>query len=146
MQWAMMLPNQSWCSIFFIPHYLFNLALLCTHLSLASPFPVTNIASFRTVKWVQKDIPTRVISNTLLSQAMIPHLEGWGLSVPSKCTALLGQKSGFRGVSEWLQLVHCANLLLRVWVFLSQCPQVWNLIRTEHSLNRSECRVKNEAI
>ena len=50
-QWAMMLPNQSWCSI-----------------------------SFRTDEWVQKDVPTRVISNCLLGQAVITHLEGWGLS------------------------------------------------------------------
>ena len=48
MWWSMMLHNQSWCSISFIPHYSFCLALLCTCLSLTSPFPVTNIASFRT--------------------------------------------------------------------------------------------------
>ena len=29
--------------------------------------------------------------------------------------------------------------------FYNQCPQVRNLIGTECSLNRSECRVKNEA-
>src|SRR5882724_6494137 len=29
--------------------------------------------------------------------------------------------------------------------FYNQRPQVLNLIVTEHSLNRSECRVKNEA-
>src|SRR5882724_13472124 len=29
--------------------------------------------------------------------------------------------------------------------FYSQCPQVWNLIGTEHSLNRGECRVKSKA-
>src|SRR5882724_6701688 len=29
--------------------------------------------------------------------------------------------------------------------FYSQCPQVWNLIRTECSLNREEHRVKNKA-
>ena len=29
--------------------------------------------------------------------------------------------------------------------FYNQCPQVWNLIGTEHSLNRSEHRVKKEA-
>src|SRR5882724_13386722 len=29
--------------------------------------------------------------------------------------------------------------------FYNQCPQVLNLIGTEHSLNRSERRVKNEA-
>jgi len=49
MWWVMMLPNQSWCSISFSPHYSFHLALLCTCTSLTSPFPVTNIASFRTV-------------------------------------------------------------------------------------------------
>ena len=37
----MMLPNQSWCSISFIPHYSFHLALLWTCLSLSSPFLVT---------------------------------------------------------------------------------------------------------
>src|SRR5882724_13109267 len=29
--------------------------------------------------------------------------------------------------------------------FYNQCPQVRNLIGTEHSLNRSECRVKSKA-
>ena len=29
--------------------------------------------------------------------------------------------------------------------FYNQCPQVQNLIGTEHSLNRSECRVKRKA-
>src|SRR5882724_7294267 len=28
--------------------------------------------------------------------------------------------------------------------FYNQCPQVWNLIGTERSLNRSECRVKKK--
>jgi len=31
--------------------------LLCAHLSLSPPFTVTNIASFRTNEWVQKDVP-----------------------------------------------------------------------------------------
>ena len=78
---AMMLPNQSWCSISFVPHYSFHLALLCAHLSLSSHFPVTNIASFRTKKQLWKDVPTRVVSNTLLGQAVITHLEGWGQSL-----------------------------------------------------------------
>jgi len=35
--------------------------------------------------------------------------------VTSECTALLGQKSGFGGVfGQWLQLMHCTNLLLQV--------------------------------
>ena len=68
MQWAMMLPNQCWCS--FIHHYSFCLALLCACLSLTSPFPVTNITSFRTVKWVWKDVPTKGASNSLLDQVM----------------------------------------------------------------------------
>ena len=77
MWWLMMLPNQSWYSISFIPHYSFCLALLCAHLSLASPFPVTNIASFRTVEQVQKDVPTTAAaSNSLLDQVMIAYLEG----------------------------------------------------------------------
>jgi len=55
----------------FIPHYSFHLSLLCTHLSFSSPFPVTNITSFRTIERVWKDVPTRVISNSLLGQAVI---------------------------------------------------------------------------
>jgi len=39
--WVMMPPNQSWCSISFILHYSFHLALLCAQLSLSSPIPVT---------------------------------------------------------------------------------------------------------
>jgi len=59
MWWAMMLPNQSWCSISFVPHHSSNFSP-----SLHSPlphisFPVTNIASFRTVKQVQKAVPTK---------------------------------------------------------------------------------------
>jgi len=57
MCWSMMLHNQSWSSISFIPHYSFHLSLPYTFLSLASPFPVTNIASFRTIKRVQKECP-----------------------------------------------------------------------------------------
>ena len=78
---VLMLPNQSWCSISFIPHYTFHLALLCAHLSHSYPFPVTNITSFRTDKQVQKDVPTRVISNSLLGQARMTHPEGRGLSL-----------------------------------------------------------------
>jgi len=81
MRWVMILPNQSWCSISFVPHYSFHCALLCTHISLTSPFPVTNIASFWTIEQVWKDVPTRVISKSLLGQAVIRHLESWGLSL-----------------------------------------------------------------
>jgi len=46
------------------------------------------------------------------------------------------------GFGQWLQLVCCANLLLRVWVFLELSSTSLNLIGTEHSLNRSEHRVR----
>jgi len=74
-----MLHNQSWCSISFVPHYSFFLSfpLLVSPLHLASPFPVTNIATFRTIEWVQKDVPTTAASNSLLEQVMIAYLEGW---------------------------------------------------------------------
>ena len=65
---SMMLHNQSWCSTSF--------STPASPLHLASPFPVTNNTSFRTNEWVQKDVPTRVISNSLLGQAVITHLEG----------------------------------------------------------------------
>ena len=67
-------------------------------------------------------------------------------TVTSECTALLGRRSGFGGV----QTVASARVLRQPTscgskYFYSQCPQVQNLIGTEHSLNRSECRVKKEA-
>jgi len=58
----------------FFPHYtfLFVLPYACSpHISL----PVTNIASFRTIEWVQKDVPTTATSNSLLDQAVIAYLE-----------------------------------------------------------------------
>jgi len=53
-------------------------------------------------------------------------------------------------VSEGFQTVASARALCqptscRSKYFYNQCPQVWNLIRTERSLNRSEHRVKKEA-
>ena len=39
-------------------------------------FPVTNIASFRTIEQVQKDVPTTAASNSLLKQVVIAYLEG----------------------------------------------------------------------
>ena len=82
MCWLMMLHNQSWFSISFVPHYSFHLALPYTCLSLTShiSFPVTNITSFRTIKQVQKDVPTKVASNSLLDQVMIACLEDLDLS------------------------------------------------------------------
>ena len=82
MWWLMMLHNKSWCSISFVPHYSFCLSLPYTFLSLASPlyltspFPITNIASFRTIEWVQKEVPTTAASNFLLDQVVIAYLEG----------------------------------------------------------------------
>ena len=78
MWWWMMLPNQSWCSMSFIPHYSFHLALLCTCLSLTSPFPVTNIVSFRTVEQVwsppeshqMRDLPSQCLRG--------PRIWTWG--------------------------------------------------------------------
>src|SRR5882724_11459622 len=64
------------------PSLLIPLSLPYTFLSLASPlyltspFPVTNIASFRTIERVQKDVPTTAASNSLLYQAVIAYLEG----------------------------------------------------------------------
>ena len=77
MWWSMMLHNQSWCSISFFPHYSFHLALFNTCLSLTSPFSVTNIASSRTIKRVQKDVPTTAASNSLLEQ--VSDSISWGL-------------------------------------------------------------------
>ena len=67
-------------------------------------------------------------------------------SVTSECTALLGWKSGVRGVSDRgfsscaVPTYYCGSKY-----FYSQCPQFWNLIGTEFSLNRCECRIKNKA-
>ena len=60
-------------------------------------------------------------------------------TVMSECTALLGQKSGVGGVSDsgfsscTAPTYYCGSEY-----FYSQHPQVWNLIGTERSLNRSE--------
>jgi len=70
----------------FIPHYSFHLVLLCTFLSLTSPFPVTNITFFRTIEQVRKEVPIRVISNSLLSQAMVTYLRIRVLSLDLSCT------------------------------------------------------------
>jgi len=68
----------------------------------------------------------------------------WHHSVTSECTALLGQRSGFGGVLD-SGFSSCATptYYCRSEYFYSQCPQVWNLIGTEHSLIRGEHRVKN---
>src|SRR5882724_9005208 len=68
---------------------------------------------------------------------------GHSHAVMSEYTALLSQKSGFRGVSE-SGFSSCAAPIYycRSKYFYSQCPQVWNLIGMEHSLNRDEHRVR----
>src|SRR5882724_6223859 len=65
--------------------------------------------------------------------------------VTSECTALLGRRSGFGGVSDsgfssCAEPTSCGSKY-----FYNQCPRVQNLIRTECSLNISERRVKKEA-
>ena len=50
---------------------------------------------------------------------------------------------GFRTVASARAL--CQPTSCGSEYFYNQCPQVWNLIGTEHSLNRSERRVQNEA-
>ena len=66
--------------------------------------------------------------------------------VTSEYTALLSRKSGFGGVSDsGFSLCAAPTYYCGSEYFYSQHPQVWNLIGTEHSLNRSEHRVKNEA-
>ena len=67
-------------------------------------------------------------------------------TVTSECTALLGQKLGFRGVLD-SGFSSCAapTYYCGSKYFYNQCPQVWNLIGTEHSLNRSEGKVKSKA-
>src|SRR5882724_13303242 len=66
--------------------------------------------------------------------------------VMSECTALLSQKLGFGGVSN-SGFISCAapTYYCGSEYFYIQCPQVWKLIRTEHSLNIGEHRVKNKA-
>src|SRR5882724_12160372 len=67
---------------------------------------------------------------------------GWSRSVMSECTALLSWKSGFGGVSDsGFSLCTVSTYYFRSEYFYNQHPQVWNLIRTECSLNRDEHRV-----
>src|SRR5882724_2337256 len=61
-------------------HSSLSFPLLVSPSHLASSFPVTNIASFRTIERVQKDVPTTAASNSLLKQVMIAYLEGQDLS------------------------------------------------------------------
>jgi len=67
---------------------------------------------------------------------------GLGLDVTSQCTALLGQKWDFRGVSDsgfsWCTV---PTYYCRSEYSYSQCPQVQMSIRTECSFNREEHRV-----
>ena len=63
----------------------------------------------------------------------------------SECTALLSWKSGFRGVSDsGFNLCTAPTYYCGSEYFYSQHPQVWNLIGTEHSLNRGGLRIKLE--
>ena len=64
----------------------------------------------------------------------------------SECTALLSQKLGVGGVLD-SGFSSCAapTYYCGSKYFYSQHPQVQNLIGTEHSLNRCECRIKNKA-
>ena len=65
--------------------------------------------------------------------------------VTSECTALLGWKLGVGGDSDsGFSLCTTPTYYCGSKYFYSQCPQVWNLIRTEHSLNRLSI-VKNKA-
>ena len=67
------------------------------------------------------------------------------LSVTSECTALLSWKLGFGGVSDsGFSLCTAPTYYCGSEYFYNQHPQVWNLIGTEHSLNRSEHRVKSK--
>src|SRR5882724_5581578 len=66
--------------------------------------------------------------------------------VMSECTVLLGWKLGVRGVLDsGFSLCTVPTYYCRSKYFYSQHPQLWNLIRTEHSLNRGEHRAKNKA-
>ena len=98
MCWLMMLHNQSWCSISFVPHYSFHLAFPYTYLSLssplylASPFPVTIIASFRTIKWVQKDVPQWMWGPDKMTGQTVSHV---------------GQTGQAMGILRWTQTRCC---------------------------------------
>src|SRR5882724_1856277 len=55
-----------------------------------------------------------------------------GSYVMSECTALLGQRLGFGGVSDsGFSSCTAPTYYCRSKYFYSQCPQVWNLIGTE---------------
>src|SRR5882724_6154902 len=75
------------------------------------------------------------------------NCSGWiWVVVTSECSALLGWKLGFGGVSDngfsscTVPTYYCGSKY-----FYNQHPQVWNLIRTECSLNSSEHRVESKA-
>jgi len=66
--------------------------------------------------------------------------------VMSECTALLSQRLDYRGVFDsGFSSCTAPTYYCRSEYFYSQCPQVWNLIRTECSLKRDEHRVNNKA-
>src|SRR5882724_10231210 len=68
------------------------------------------------------------------------------IAVTSECTALLSRKSGVGGVSDsGFSLCTVPTYYCRSEYFYNQCPQVQNLIGTECSLNRSECRFESKA-
>src|SRR5882724_7379276 len=81
-----------------------------------------------------------------LEQQITDHLMTFSSIVTSECTALLGRRLGFRGVLDsgfsscTVPTYYCGSEY-----FYNCCPQVQNLIGTEHSLNRSEHRVKSKA-
>src|SRR5882724_438269 len=55
-------------------------------------------------------------------------------TVTSECTALLGEVGFWRGSDSSFSLCGAPTYYCRSKYFYSQCPQVWNLIGTEHSL------------
>src|SRR5882724_10948106 len=66
--------------------------------------------------------------------------------VTSECTSLLSQRLGYGGfLDSGFSSCTAPTYYCRSEYFLNCCPQVQNLIRTECSLNRSKCRVKNKA-
>ena len=69
----------------------------------------------------------------------------WRTHVTSECTALLSRRLGFGGVSDSGFSSCAVPTSCGSKYFYNQCPQVRNVIGTEHSLNRSEHRVKKEA-
>jgi len=67
------------------------------------------------------------------------------INVTSECTALLSGDRVRRGFSSGSAHALCQPTSCGFRVFLNQRPPSSNLIGTEHSLNRSECRVQNES-